>query len=199
MPSNGAADTHTLSGNVSWVKRNHSLNFGADFRVYRETYASWVVEQPYFYFDTVHPQGQYGDGAQAAGRLAAFLMGYHNYARMGITDNWAAQQPWSGWYFQDNWKVTPRLTVNLGMRYELENPVTERYDRMQNGFDMTTSLPIEATVRGNYAAQPFPDIPAEQLKVRGGYRVRELRQPRALGAGQPQPDAAHWPGLWAQP
>ena len=47
--------------------------------------------------------------------------------------------------------------------------MTERYDRMQNGFDMTTALPIEATVRANYAAQPFPDIPSEQLKVRGGF------------------------------
>jgi hypothetical protein len=51
----------------------------------------------------------------------------------------------------------------------LENPVTERYDRVQNGFDTTTPLPIEAQVRSNYAARPFPEVPASQLNVRGGY------------------------------
>jgi hypothetical protein len=170
VPANGALDTHTLSGDFSWVKRNHNLTFGGNFRVYRKTYASWMVEQPYFYFGTGYTRK---DNTAAAprqrGALAAFLMGYQDYTRMGITDNWAVSQTWSGWYFQDNWKVSPRLTVNFGLRYELENPVTERYNRMQNGFDMTTPLPIEAKVRSNYAARPFADIPADRLQVRGGY------------------------------
>ncbi len=174
VPYDGASDTHTSSAHLSWVKGNHSLNFGADFRVYRETYASWLAEQPLFRFDTTYTKK---DNTAAAPKqraaFAAFLMGYHNYTQMGITDSWAAQQLWSGWYFQDNWRVSPRLTVNLGLRYELENPVTERYDRMMNGFDMTTPLPIEAAVRAKYAAKPFAEVPPEQLNVRGGYIFAE--------------------------
>src|SRR5439155_10600300 len=34
------------------------------------------------------------------------------------------------WYFQDNWRVTNRLTLNMGLRYELTLPRTERYNRM---------------------------------------------------------------------
>jgi hypothetical protein len=170
VPYDGATDTHTAAAHFSWMRGNHSFTFGGDFRVYRETYASWLAEQPYFYFGTGYTRR---DNTAAAprqrGAFAAFLMGYHDYARMGITDNWAAQQIWSGWYFQDNWKIGSRLTVNLGLRYELENPVTERYNRMQNGFDMTTPLPIEGTVRANYAARTFPEVPADQLNVRGGY------------------------------
>jgi len=170
VPYDGAADTHTSAAHMSWVKGNHSLTFGGDFRAYRETYASWLAEQPYFRFESTYTRKENTASApKQRGSFAAFLMGYHNYAYVGITDSWAAQNLWSGWYFQDNWKVGPRLTVNLGLRYELEDPVTERYDRMLNGFDMTTPLPIEATVRANYAAKPFPDIPADQLKVRGGY------------------------------
>jgi hypothetical protein len=170
VPYDGAMDTHSAAAHLSWVKGNHNVTFGGDFRIYRESYATWLVEQPYFYFGTTYTRK---DNTAAAprqrGAFAAFLMGYHDYARMGITDSWAAQQSWSGWYFQDNWKVTSRLTVNLGLRYELENPVTERYNRMQNGFDMTTPLPIEAAVRANYAARPFAEIPVSQLQVRGGY------------------------------
>ena len=33
-----------------------------------------------------------------------------------------------GWYFQDDWRVTPRLTLNLGVRYEFERPFTDRFD-----------------------------------------------------------------------
>ena len=170
VPADGALDTHTLAAHVSWVKGNHNLTFGGDFRVYRKTYASWMIEQPYFYFGTTYTRK---DNTAAAprqrGAFAAFLLGYHDYARMGLTDSWAASQTWSGWYLQDNWKFGPRLTLNLGLRYELENPVTERYNRMQNGFDMTTPLPIEAQVRANYAAQPIPEVAASQLNVRGGY------------------------------
>lgn len=168
VPYNGALDTHTAAAHLSWMKGNHNITFGGDFRVYRETYATWLVEQPYFYFGpTYTKRDNTAANPRQRAAFASFLLGYQDYARMGITDSWAAQQLWSGFYIQDNWKIASRLTINLGLRYELENPVTERYDRMMNGFDMTTPLPIEAAVRANYAAKPFPDI--AQVNVRGGY------------------------------
>ncbi|RPJ58327.1 MAG: hypothetical protein EHM23_17885, partial [Acidobacteria bacterium] len=170
VPYDGANDTHTAAAHLSWVKGNHSLNFGADIRVYRETYATWLAEQPLFRFETTYTrQSNTASAPKARAAYAAFLLGIHNYTSMGLTDSWAAQQPWSGFFVQDNWKVTPRLTLNLGLRYELENPVTERYDRMINGFDLSTALPIEAAVKANYAKKPFADIPVEDLQVRGGY------------------------------
>ncbi len=170
VPYNGASETYTSSGHTSWVRGNHNLSFGVDFRVYRETYASWLIERPYFYFGTTYTRRDNTASApRQRGAFAAFLLGYQDYASMGIGDSWAVQQFWSGWYFQDNWKVGRRLTLNLGFRHELEWPLTERFDRMVNGVDLTTALPIEPTVVANYARSPFPDIPASQLQVRGGY------------------------------
>jgi hypothetical protein len=170
VPANGAMDTHTLAAHVSWVKGVHSITYGVDFRVYRETYASQILAQPFFNFGSTYTRK---DNTAVAPRqrsaFAAFMMGYQDNVRVGIADNWAASQSWSGLYFQDNWKVNRRLTLNLGLRYELENPVTERYNRMQNGFDMSTVLPIDAQVRANYAKQPFADIPASAVNIRGGY------------------------------
>ena len=43
---------------------------------------------------------------------------------------------------QEDWKVTPRLTLNLGLRYEFETPWTERYNRGIHGFDSSAKLPV---------------------------------------------------------
>jgi hypothetical protein len=170
VPYDGAAETITSAGHISWVKGNHNLNFGGDYRSYRRNFGSWLGEQPLFRFENTYTRRDNTAPAPTArGALAAFMMGYHNYATMGLTDSFAAQQPWAAWYIQDNWRVTRRLTLNVGLRHELESGVKERYDRMINGFDLATSLPIEAAVRARYAANPFPEVPAEQLRVRGGY------------------------------
>ena len=46
-----------------------------------------------------------------------------------------------GWYFQDTWRISKRLTINPGIRYELHRPATERYNRFSN-FDYTVDNPL---------------------------------------------------------
>jgi len=50
-------------------------------------------------------------------------------------------------YLQDDWRVTKKLTLNLGLRYDLDTPRTERYDRM-NYFDPGASSPLASKVPG---------------------------------------------------
>ena len=45
-------------------------------------------------------------------------------------------------FAQEEWKVRPRLTVSLGIRYELETPWTERYNRISQGFDYGAAFPV---------------------------------------------------------
>ena len=59
-------------------------------------------------------------------------------------------------YVQDDFKVTPRLTLNLGFRYDYEAPPVERYDRQNRGFAIGQANPLAAAVRGASAA----DCPA---------------------------------------
>ena len=60
--------------------------------------------------------------------------------------------------------------MNIGLRYVLDMPLTERDDRMVNGFDLTTPLAIEAQAQAAYARNPIPELPVSQFKVRGGYQ-----------------------------
>jgi hypothetical protein len=64
--------------------------------------------------------------------------------------------------------MTPKLTLNVGLRYEYESPETERFNRAIRGFDPTTPNPIEARARANYASNPIPELPVEQFRVPGG-------------------------------
>ena len=68
--------------------------------------------------------------------------------------------PFHGWYFQDDFKVTPKLTLNLGLRYELLFGTTERYNRNLLGYDQSVASPIEAAAKAAYAANPIPELPA---------------------------------------
>ena len=72
------------------------------------------------------------------------------------------------WYVQDDWKATRKLTVNLGLRQELEFGETERYNRANAGFDFTAASPVQAAAQANYALNPIPQIPVGQFKVPGG-------------------------------
>ena len=48
----------------------------------------------------------------------------------------------------------PRLTLSIGLRYEIELPTTERFNRTARGFDFTTPSPIQADAKKAYAAKP---------------------------------------------
>src|SRR6202011_543179 len=46
-----------------------------------------------------------------------------------------------GWYFQDSWRISSRVTINPGVRYELHRPTTERFDRFNN-FNYSVANPL---------------------------------------------------------
>lgn len=99
---------------------------------------------------------------------AAFILGVPSSATIAINDTYAMHSPYYGMFFQDNWRVTPKLTLNLGLRLEYERGATERYNRMVGRFDPNAQLPLAASAQAAYAANPIPELPASQFVVRGG-------------------------------
>ncbi|MEK7405262.1 MAG: TonB-dependent receptor [Acidobacteriota bacterium] len=161
---------HSFNANLTKLRGNHSFRFGADVRVYRESYFDYTLDiSPQLSFSSTYTRGPLDNSPAPAlgGEVAAFLLGIPG-GQMTRSASYAEQDKYLGLYFQDDFKVTPKLTLNLGLRYEIEAPITERFDRSVAGFAFDQSSPIEAQARANYAASPIPELPVDQFRVRGG-------------------------------
>jgi outer membrane receptor protein involved in Fe transport len=147
----------------------HSLTSGYEFRVNRTFDYNHLDEAGFFNFTRSWTQGPNAATASAnAGYgVATLLLGTPSSGSLAINTTTAAQQLYSGLYIQDNWRITQKLTINLGLRWDVQNPVTERFNRMNRGFDTTVASPIAAQAEANYARNPFvPEL--QRLNLKGG-------------------------------
>jgi outer membrane receptor protein involved in Fe transport len=115
-PRNTYQNTFDYSGSLSWVHGNHELKFGGGYRHDNINALQGIATNGFFVFSTF----PYSDGFASflSGQPVLFLQGVGNFQR-GIRGQA------SNAYAQDTYKVTPRLTLNVGLRYELPSPDTE--------------------------------------------------------------------------
>lgn len=161
---------HNFAATMNWLRGNHNVRFGTDLRLYRSfgIHGGYDVS-PGLQFLPTYTNGPNDNSAAAAigQEFAAFLLGIPA-GQMTRSASYATQNGFAGLFVQDDWKVTPKLTLNIGLRYEYETPVSERFDRAVRGFDFTDPNPVQAQAVANYAGNPVPDIPVSQFKVLGG-------------------------------
>src|SRR5262249_51553123 len=100
--------------------------------------------------------------------VAAFLLGQPTGGQMSIAASYAQQIQAHGWFVQDAWKITPRLTLTIGVRAEFEMPTTERFNRSVAQFDARSVNPLNDTAKTNYAKSPIAQVPAASFQALGG-------------------------------
>jgi len=162
--------THSATANITKLIGNHSIRFGPEFRVYRSfNNRRPIGVSPDLSFNTNFTRGPLDNSPAApiGQDLASLLLGVPA-GSMEVTANSALQNKYLGLYIHDDWKFSKRLTLNLGLRYELETPINERYNRLLSEFDGATANPIDAAARANYARNPIPEIPVAQFRALGG-------------------------------
>lgn len=128
--------SHTIEGNVTMIRGAHTMRFGGDGRQFRT-----FQFQPHnsstgsFNFDTAWTRGPFDNSTSApiGQGLAAFLFGLPSGGGVDRNATFAEQSTVWSLYFQDDFKVTPKLTLNLGVRWEIEGPTTERFNRSVRG------------------------------------------------------------------
>jgi hypothetical protein len=138
-------NTASWVGSLTKTLARHTLKFGGEARLLRPNYWQFPDGAINFTFAQNFTQGPNPTAAAAASTgfgFATFMLGIGagNYNRAASL---ATQVKYYGGYLQDDWKLTDKLTLNLGVRYEYESPRTERYNQLTN-FDFNATPPLTA-------------------------------------------------------
>ncbi|HUA63059.1 MAG TPA: carboxypeptidase regulatory-like domain-containing protein [Verrucomicrobiae bacterium] len=144
-------NTKALAAKIIKVMGKHSFKAGLDFRWIQENFVN-VGNTFNLGFADTWTQQSYNTATTGSGDgLASLLLGLPTSFE---ADNLAEPSYLSTYYagyFQDDWKLTPRLTVNLGLRYDIFPAVTERDGELTNGWLSNQTNPINGAVQGAVA------------------------------------------------
>jgi hypothetical protein len=89
-----------------------------------------------------------GSDTTSGNAIASMLLGYPSTGTYGNTIAFALEQKYMAFYIQDDWRVSAKLTVNAGLRWDYESPFTERYNRLNGSFCITCANPLNSALPG---------------------------------------------------
>jgi hypothetical protein len=164
-------DVYSATGSLMWLVGSHNMKFGTEYRYYIEDASRFSsAAAPQINFSNTWTRGPLDNSAAApfGQDFASFLLGLPTGGTMSRPAAYRERSSVLSFYAHDDWRVRSNLTLNLGLRWELEQPLTEAQDRYVSGFDFETPLPIAAQAQANYARSPIPEVPVSQFAVRGG-------------------------------
>lgn len=133
---------YQLVDNFSQSIGRHTIKYGAEARRSMDHEVSLSTASGSLSFAT-QPTGQPGNAATGNG-LASFLVGFPTAFNAAQTEPVTRVSWYLAGFVQDDWTIRPRLTLNLGVRWETDTPIKDENNRM-NGFDATAINPVSGT------------------------------------------------------
>jgi Carboxypeptidase regulatory-like domain len=167
-PSQNTTNILSFQPSVSHITGGHTFKFGGEVRDLRVNSrgASFSFGGGHFLFDRYFTR-QFPDFGDTSGNaVAALLLGFPSNDNNGVDNLPQVAFRWGYYagYIQDDWKVTPRLTLNLGLRYDYESAPTERYNQQNRGFAFDQASPLAAQIANRPGFSECPSC----ANLRGG-------------------------------
>ena len=161
-----------LQINLAQTVNRHSLKYGFEGAMLMRANTTSGRPTGLFNFNDVWTR-QYSGRRQNAfdgSSIASLLLGNPNSGSIDFNDTFFRREPYLAGFFQDDWKVSQRLSLNLGLRYDVQFPFTELHNRVWSGFDFETKSPISDAViaKWNQFAGADSSFPRPPQSLRGG-------------------------------
>lgn len=172
-----AGDMTHFMASLTRVQGVHTLKAGGEGRFQRLNYAQPPYNTADFDFCRRETAQQpLNPGTNDGSALASFMLGFGGSCVTGRNQQGFVIVPMNSarsysWYVSDEYRVTSKVTLSFGLRYELNLPVTERHNR-QSWIDLSLVNPIAAEVAAHPLAQAFPNL----TNLRGGYAYASSSQ-----------------------
>jgi hypothetical protein len=142
-------DNYGITPSITKIQGTHTLKFGGEVRVLRHNYAQSNVPSGIFYFDNKMTSADPFNPGDTGSGFASYMLGYGNSGSIVTPSFTSGQQIYRALYVGDTWQVAKNLTLNLGLRWDLQGPWSERYDRIDillpgadNPLAAETGLPL---------------------------------------------------------
>jgi outer membrane receptor protein involved in Fe transport len=145
-------------GSITKNLTKHTLKFGGEFRAIQFNSQQTGDTATNFSFAPTWTQGPNATAASATAGLglASFLLGIPG-GGVAPAPALAQTNKYYGLFVQDTWKVTPKLTLNLGLRYDYETPRTDRFNQLSN-FDFNAPSPLQVAGLSLRGGLTFPGV-----------------------------------------
>lgn len=134
-------ETHTWTGDVTHLVGSHSLKFGGVYRLNRVSNFRPNSPAGNFSFNRSWTTQTF-NGSTGGQPVASMLLGLMSSGVLQYQPALALEVPYVAAYLQDDWRVSNRLTLNLGLRWDSDRPMSERFNRL-SWFNFNAQLPVQ--------------------------------------------------------
>jgi hypothetical protein len=174
LGDNGASrdpsQSYQVFGDIIRTVGEHTIKFGTDLRQYRLNTIIYGNSAGGYTFGNgwTRPASNSSSTLDVGQDFSSFLLGLPTAGQFDENSFGSYSSYYYAFFVQDDWRIKPNLTVNLGLRFDHDTPYDEAFGRTVNGFDTGVANPIAPAAIAAYAASPIPQIPAGSFAVPGG-------------------------------
>jgi Carboxypeptidase regulatory-like domain len=153
--------SHFVTAVLNRTMGIHTFRFGGEMRIYREDDSFKSNQQSgQFIFDNAFTRTGSASSNDVEGiqAFAAFLLGYPSTMQIVRASDYSEYSKTWGFFGQDDLRLNKKLTLNLGLRWEFEQSLTERQNKSVSGFDLAYTQPFEAQAQTNFGLISSTDL-----------------------------------------